>query len=651
MQAPAEVAPVTQEKPRAIRARALVVALLFCFPVNYMCANQGVTAIFSIIVAPVSAVLILLLANIPLRLWLKRAALSQADFIVIFSLLAVAASIGSEWSIVGQGVIQAMPINARWSATARDYILVQMPDWLIVKDYEQVRDITVGGRGIDYVITKMPLYFPRYLGWFSLYFAIALAMLCINSLMRGAWCYRERLSFPLIQLPVALSTGGGSGGIWKSKHMWIAFGIMFAIDILNGLNYLYPNLPAIPTKYFIDLNRLFTEPPMSQMGTLPINLFPFMAAIGIFMPSDLLFSMVVFYLLRKVAHVAVASQGIPQGVFSGTGIAPGPPYFDEQTWGAVIAMFLGALWVSKNYLKEVWADIKARRRDPDGGVPHYIAFIGLLAASAFVIWFGMYGDLPIPYMIVYFGLFLMFCVVLTRIRAQLGPPTHEFAFFGPNSFMNRFFGNRWLSDRQATWISQTFIYMNRLHRTHPMPYQLEAMKMTSTERINQSRVFIWILVFTTLGFFFSYFSLHIAGYRRGSTMYWGDGETYLNSILNDRKGPDVLGISMTLLGFAVVMLLDSIRFKFPGFPLHPAGYLLSMNFGVDYYWFGLLIALLVKNFVQRYYGLRGYDKLRNVAIGVLIGEYAAETIWTIMSLVTHQSTYTISFNDRSLTAQ
>jgi hypothetical protein len=132
---------------------------------------------------------------------------------------------------------------------------------------------------------------------------------------------------------------------------------------------------------------------------------------------------------------------------------------------------------------------------------------------------------------------------------------------------------------------------------------------------------------------------------------WTDAAGYLENILRDRKGPDVLGISMTMFGFAMVMALDAIRFKIPTFPLHPAGYVLSMNFGVDYYWFGLLIALFVKNFVQRYYGLRGYDKLRMVALGILLGEYAAETIWMGMALITKQSTYTISFNDRSLLPQ
>jgi hypothetical protein len=131
-------------------------------------------------------------------------------------------------------------------------------------------------------------------------------------------------------------------------------------------------------------------------------------------------------------------------------------------------------------------------------------------------------------------------------------------------------------------------------------------------------------------------------------MGWNDAPTYVTNIINHRKGPDVVGILMTIVGFALVLGMDMLRFKVPGFPLHPAGYFLSMNYGVDYYWFGMLIALFVKSFVQRYYGLRGYDKLRSVALGILVGEYAAETIWLIVALTTHRSTYTISFNPRSL---
>ena len=645
----------------AFRLRAVIAGFLLCVPVTYAVANQNVSNIFSLMVAPVSALLVMIILNWPLRRLMPKLAFGQTDLIIIFSIVSVCAAVAGEWCGFNHAATYSFPFHAKWNPTVKDYLSKYIPDWLAIQDYNQVKDIEGGGKDVGYLIARLSTYFPTWVGWAGVVLSLIFAMLCINSLMRGAWNERERLTFPLIQLPVAMSEGGGSGGMWKSRYMWIAFGVMFAIDIMNGLNYLYPNLPAIPVKDLFYIDRAFKDPPLSNIGDFRVSIYPFMAAIGLFMPSDLLFSFVVFFLLRKVTHVVLASQGIPQSTFSGTAIAPGPPYFDEQTWGAVLAMFLGAMWVSREYLKDVWKEIRQDTRAMfrlgpkppkplDGGVRHGWAFIGLLLSSSVVVWYGLIGGLPLWYMIPYVALFLAFSVVLTRLRAQLGPPTHEFAFFGSNSIMHRFVGTKWLTDAQATWVSQVFIVMNRIYRNHPMPYQLEAMKMGQQERLNQRNIFICIVVASILGFFLAYFFLMARAYRTGG-IGWTDAIGYLENILRDRKGPDIVGIVMTIVGFSLVMLMDAIRFKFPGFPLHPAGYVLSMNYGVDYYWFGLLIALLVKNFVQRYYGLQGYDKLRQVALGILVAEYAAETIWMTMAMITKQSTYTISFNDRSLGVQ
>lgn len=638
-----------QAQRRGFRPLAVILGFLLCIPVTFAVTNQGTSNIFSLMVAPISAMLVLLVLNVPLRWLLPKFALTQKDLIVIYAIVSIAGAVAGEWSSVTHNIAYVIPQRPT-EPMYRDYFAKYIPDWLAAKQPEQVKDIQGGGKGWEYVWHKLPVFLPAFLGWGFSVIALCLAMLFINQLMRGAWVERERLTFPLIQLPINLAEGGGSQGMWKSKHMWIAFAVMFGIDILNGLNYLYPNLPAIPVKDLFYIDRAFKEPPWSNIGDFRISIYPFMAAIGLFMPSDMLLSFVVFFLLRKAAHVALASQGIPQSTFSGTAIAPGPPFFDEQTWGAVIAMFLGALWVSRDYLKEVWSDIRTGRRPDDGGIKHRWAFIGLVVTFFLLVGWGVYGGLPAWYMLPYVTLFLIFSFVVTRIRAQLGPPTHEFAFFGPNSIMSRFLGTRWLTDQQAVWTTQGFLDMNRLYRNHPMPYQLESMKMAQIEGLSQKKMFISIGLATVVGIFLAYWFLTVQVYRTGS-VGWTDAAGYLDTIVNNRHGPDILGIAMTMLGFVVVMVLDTIRFKFPGFPLHPAGYVLSMNFGVDYYWFGLLVALFVKNFVQRYYGLRGYDKLRMVALGILLGEYAAETIWMAMALITRQSTYTISFNDRSLLGQ
>lgn len=648
----AKVAPDETTALRGIRLRAVLVGFLLCLPVGYASVNAPQSSMFSLMVPPISALLVLVILNAPLRRFAPRLAFSQSDLIVAFAITSVAGVVAAEWVGLQHGLMFGMPELAKTNDTAKNYFVKELPSSMIVKDPAVTIDIQGGGKGIGYATAKfVTAYLPKVWPWALMIGALTFAMQCVNSLMRGAWLERERLTFPLIQLPVAMSEGGGGGGMWRSRPMWIAFGIMFSIDILNGLNYLYPNLPSIPVKDLLFVNGFFHEPPLNQMGDFRLSIYPFMAAIGLFMPSDLLFSMVAFFLLRKVAHVALAAQGIPQETFSGSGINPGPPYFDEQTWGAVFAMFLGAVWVSREYLREVWRDIRTRAPSTDGGIRHTYAFAGLVLCVGIVAGFGIrFGGLNPAYATAYVLLFLVFSTVLTRIRAQVGPPTHEFAFLGVNSVMGRFLGNRWLTGQQASWTTGGYLMMNRMYRNHPMPVQLEAMKMGQGERIRGRSMAFAIGGAAILGIFLCYYFNVLHDYRTG-TYPTTDAVGFLDKILNDRHGPDVVGMGMTIFGFAVVLILDLVRFRFPGFPLHPAAYVLSMNFGVDYYWFGLLIALFVKNFVQRYYGLTGYERLRQVALGILLAEYAAETIWMTVALVTHQSTYTISFNDRTLLGQ
>ena len=115
--------------------------------------------------------------------------------------------------------------------------------------------------------------------------------------------------------------------------------------------------------------------------------------------------------------------------------------------------------------------------------------------------------------------------------------------------------------------------------------------------------------------------------------------------METHRPANVWGILAFVMGMGVVFGLDAVRFRYPGFWLHPAGYALAMNYGVDYYWFGLLIVLIAKTIAQKYFGLKGTEKMRELAIGLIVGEYAAETLWAFFSMLNHdQITYSISIN-------
>jgi hypothetical protein len=136
------------------------------------------------------------------------------------------------------------------------------------------------------------------------------------------------------------------------------------------------------------------------------------------------------------------------------------------------------------------------------------------------------------------------------------------------------------------------------------------------------------------------------GYRDGAPSAGGDTASVAVNLVNNPRTPNGIAITFVFVGMGVVFLLDFLRFRLPWFPFHPAGYALAMNFGVDYYWFGLLVAFIVKGAVQRYSGLRGYRKLHNVALGIILGEFTVETLWAILTMVNRYATYSISINGR-----
>jgi hypothetical protein len=85
-------------------------------------------------------------------------------------------------------------------------------------------------------------------------------------------------------------------------------------------------------------------------------------------------------------------------------------------------------------------------------------------------------------------------------------------------------------------------------------------------------------------------------------------------------------------GGAVVFLLGFMRTQFVGWPFHPAGYLISGSFGLFRLWVPLFVAWLLKAVILRYGGLRGYRTALPFFIGMVLGEFAAGFVRTLLDL-------------------
>lgn len=626
--------------------RALLLSIILMPVCCFWAGDSGVDRIFSLMVPPVSLTLLLIVINIPLRRYLPRAAFTQKELVIFFSMQAVACAISSEWLDVINPYMYSYGLYAKVSPDYQTKVLPYISSWLFFKNANGLHDFRNGGYGFMYFLGHLGIWWPKIFAWTLIVTVVCFAMLCINSLMRDEWTNREKLAFPIIQLPIAMTQEGGAGAFWKSRWMWGAFIVIAIIDLLNGFAFFHPSLPMINVRFLGDMSLWFPSPPWNQIGWTPIGLFPFIAAIGLFMPTDLLFSLIFFFFFRKAQQVIAASLGYEQGVFGGGGLVPSPPYFSEQSWGAFIGLFVTAIWVSRGYLRELWEEIRMKGTPDKRLVPQRFAFIGLLASMAALGFIGWAIGLPFYFVVGYEILFLIFSVALTRLRAQLGPPTHEMAFMGPNQLLVDFHGTEGVSSADVARTVTTFYFMNRIHRTDPMPDQLEAIKMGENTHVNQRWMFFSVILATVLGSILGHLVRIYLGYRWTPTNTGGDTTGVITQLTGSARGPNYTAIAMVVAGFAFVMLLDFIRFRVPGFPFHPAGYALAMNFGVDYYWFGLLVVLIVKVLVQRYYGLKGYEKLRMVAFGLILGEFVIETLWSGYSMWTHTAAYSISINGR-----
>jgi hypothetical protein len=621
---------------------------LFLLPLNvYWAAAVSVDVIFSLLVPPTCSLMVLAAGNALLRRRTPTLALQSTELVQIYVFLSVATAIGAEWMHNVHLAIPAYALYSDFYLWNRSHIMPYLSDWFFLKDAAPLRSYHAGGNDWRFVVQHLSLWLKPIVGWTTVLVLLSITMLCINTLMRERWVRQERLSFPIVQVPLALTQPDMP--IWKSKLLWTAFAIMLSIDLVNGVNFLYPAVPRLNVRFISELNKwLPQEPPWTAIGWIPVGLFPYMSAIGLFMPTDMLFSLIFFFFVRKATQLTMAAMGYEQGLFGGAGLTPSPPYFSEQTWGAFLGMFVASMWAARNYLKDLWRHIRQNTAFREDDTPPRTAALGLAACLLGLVVIGWGLGLPALPVLGYILIFLIFSTALTRLRAQLGPPSHEMAFMGPQQVLVGVAGSRSLTEADTVRLYHLFFVMNRIHRTHNMPYHLEGYKMADAVGLTPRKVFWTVIVALVLGVLFSHFAYIYHGYLYGHGNRlgkWGFGATIRHYVENP-TGPNPSAIAAIGFGFSLVMLLDAIRARLPGFLLHPAGYALSLNFGVDYYWFGLVVALLVKVVVQKYSGLRGHERLRAVAIGIILAEFTAEMFWSAITMYTGIATYSISINGR-----
>jgi hypothetical protein len=584
----------------------------------------------TILAAPMNvifALLILTWSNYFFRAFNRR------DLLVIYSMLAVGSAFSGHDCL--PRLMGLMPYAFRFATPENDWkalLFPYLPRWLLVDDPKAVRNFYEGGVNFfseGYLFS----WLTPILIWTVIVFLLLFIFLCLTAILRRQWVQSERLSYPIVQIPLEITSPFSP--IWRSRMFWIGFCIAASIDLINGLHFYYPILPEIPVRRY-NLANYFTRKPFNAIGSTPLRFQPYLIGLGFLIPLDLSFSVTFFYLFQKFQRVF--------GSMSGMSSVPGYPFLGEQGTGALFALLLVAFWRGRHHLKAVFKGvIHPNRWEGEEPIRYRTAVFGLvLSVSALAFILGKAG-MSLWVFVAYLFIYLSIATGVARMRAELGPPLHAIGYVTPQYMMISIFGTKRLRPNNLTMLS----IMNWLSgasyasfRTHPMPFQLEAFKIAERARIESRTMFRVLLLACATGIISSLVLYPFLIYREGvaaasEQIIAGGADTYnfLSSWLTAPRTPDWRAISVMIAAFSASLGIYSIRARFIWFPLHPAGYVIGVAPGTtDAYWFTLLITTLIKWMLLKHGGIKAYRRAIPFFVGLVLGETVVGTFWALLGL-------------------
>jgi hypothetical protein len=593
-------------------------------------------------IQPVFFLFCLCMVNLLVKAVRGRSWLEQGELLVVYIMTAMACVFAGHdmlqnlFGTLGHAGNFATASNA-WEAKFFGYL----PKWLFVLDRENLAQFYGGNVDIyQRPALLKPWVLPLF--WWGLFvFVQALLFLSMNVLLRRAWTEHEKLAFPLVQLPLAMTDPSARTPFWSNRVMWIGFLTAGAITAMNGVNYLYPSVPQVAVKQF-NVTQFFTTRPWSAMGGTNISLYPFAIGLAYFIPLDLCFSCWFFFVWRKVQQVGGAAAGLDSAGNRGW------PFFAEQSSGAWIGVILILVWSNRAYLQRLFGEVLGTRRAsvPGHELRHYRVAcagigVGLVLLWVFFMRMGMTPQVAALYLAIYVGL----SVAITRVRAEFGTP-HEINFVSPNAILINTLGTNALGPQNLTAMASCH-WFNRGYRCHPMPNQLESLKMAEGGRIDLTRLYLLTIAFSALCILVAYWAnIHVT-WEAGATgkavgfKRWVGDESFgrLNGWLSTSVQVENTNIAWMLGGLLFTFFLKGMRSAFVWWPFHPMGYALALSYAMDYFWFAFMVGWAIKLILVRWGGMKTHTQAAPFFLGLILGDYVIGSLWAIYGPAMQMSTY------------
>ena len=420
-----------------ISKKALIIGIVFvvaiCFIVSY--AELVITYIqIGFLQLPPAVIGVFFFLVVASRLLKKLSpclGLKQQELMMIYCMMLIASMISSRGMM--EKLIPALVAVNYYANEPNGWANLFFPNiksWLVPFDPAKKAGQPIAVGFYERLDPNDPIPFGSWvtplLVWGILILLIFFGFLCLASILRRQWVDNEKLTFPLVQLPLEFVRDEETGGFFKNPMMWLGFGLPTLIFTLNGLHGIYPAVPWFSLQR--NLNQFFTERPFNAMYYTPA--FISFAAVGFFylLPTQLLFSLWAFFIFTRLQDVLAAVFGMR---VSGMPLYPTRLYIGYQIAGAYLVLVIYFIYVSIPYLKQVFKRIFTQEGigDSEELLPYRVAFWGLILSFLLSVLWCYYSGLTLWFaffeLLIYIG---FVAVVMARSTAESGLLMTETSF-------------------------------------------------------------------------------------------------------------------------------------------------------------------------------------------------------------------------------
>ena len=583
---------------------------------------------------------LILLVNVLVRKIHPGSALKPQEIVTIWCIMIVAVGIPST-GLMRTALSPMVAYKYRattendWEHLFHQYI----PQWRVVQDEKAILSFYEGllpGELVPWSAWLKPvLIFSGYV--LILYFVMA----CLSVLLRKQWVENEKCTFPLVRLPVEMSSlpQGLISSFFKSPALWLGFAFPVCLHTMNGIHAYFPKAPHIPRDFW--LNPFLVGRPFSLLRPIQIVVFWSMVGFSYLLSLDVSFSLWFFFIFYKLQSLIGGLLGFQ--LSSGPGVQwTGRSFSAAQEAGACLTFVAIALVKSRHHIKSMFLqglDGTSTADDPITNDTPGITIFGLLGGVAALVFFNHLLGMSLSFALAFVLLLLAMYIALTWQVINGGIPFINPSFSAHSVFLTTL-GTERMSRSTVTSLLMHPISLTLDLREFMMPNIMNSLKAADEVKVKRQQLLLVLGVSMVIGLVVSYYSALKISYQYGAPYTGGSGYLYqLESLLlNPKKGTDWANAGFMIFGSLFTLWLMWMRQIFLWWPFHPIGYMMLSAWASFKLWFSIFLGWSMKFAIVKYGGLRAYRSARPIFLGLVLGEMVCAGLWAIIGMATGIST-------------